>query len=294
MRLETAVDPAPAAGADFWHSLRRSRAAAAAATLLAVFFCVAAFAGQIAPRDPQKTSHHTLRPPSPEFWFGTDDLGRDVFSGVVHGARTSIAIGLAVALFGGIIGVLVGSAAGYAGGLIDDVLMRLTEAFLVPPRFFLALVVVALFGSTYCNLILVLSVIYWPLTARLVRAEVMSLRERSFVEAARAVGAGHARILLHEILPNALPLIVTKVVLMVGGVILVEAGLSFIGLGDANNMTWGYMLHNGQHFIRDAWWMLLFPTLAVSSLVFALNVLGDALNRALDPRARVDYLDKPA
>lgn len=268
-----------------WHSLRRSKAAVAGAAVLALFFCAAAFAGRIAPRDPQKTSAHTLRPPSSEFWFGTDDLGRDVFSGVVHGARTSIAIGLTVALMSGLIGVLVGSAAGYAGGLLDDVLMRVTEAFLVPPRFFLALVVAALFGSTYWNLVLVLSVIYWPLTARLVRAEVMSLRERSFVEAARAVGAGHARILFREILPNALPLIVTKVVLMVGGVILVEAGLEFIGLGDANRMSWGYMLHNGQHFIRDAWWMLLFPTLAVSSLVLALNVVGDALNRALDPKA---------
>ena len=293
MSLRTTDTRAPG-GNEFWHSLRRSKSAAAGAIVLAVFFCAAAFAGLVAPRDPQKTSGHTLRPPSAEFWFGTDDLGRDVFSGVVHGARTSILIGVTVALLGGLIGVVVGSAAGYAGGLLDDLLMRLTEAFLVPPRFFLALVVAALFGSTYSNLVIVLSVIYWPLTARLVRAEVMSLRERSFVEAARAVGAGHARILLHEILPNVFPLIVTKVVLMIGGVILVEAGLEFIGLGDANHMSWGYMLHNGQHFIRDAWWMLLFPTLAVSALVLALNVVGDALNSALDPKARGAYPDKPA
>ena len=122
----------------------------------------------------------------------------------------------------------------------------------------------------------------------------MSIRERSFVEAARAIGASHARIVFHEILPNAFPLIVTNVMLMVGGVILVEAGLSFIGLGDANYISWGYMLHNGQHFIRDAWWMIFFPTLAVSLLVFALNAVGDALNRALDPKSRLEHLDKPA
>ncbi len=262
--------------------------------LLAVFFFVAVFADTIASRDPRKTSQETFRPPSAEFWFGTDDLGRDVFSGVVHGARISLLIGVTVALLSGLVGVLVGATAGYAGGFLDDLLMRLTELFLIPPRFFLALVVAALFGSTFFTLIVVLIVTYWPSTARLVRAEVLSLKERNFVEAARALGASHQRILFHEILPNAFPLIVTNVMLMVGGVILVEAGLSFIGLGDANYISWGYMLHNGQHFIRDAWWMIFFPTLAVSLLVFALNAVGDRLNHALDPKSRLEHFDKPA
>lgn len=277
-----------------WRAFRRSSAAAAGGGVLALYFFAAVFAGQIAPRDPQKTSRETFRPPSAEFLFGTDDLGRDVFSGVVHGARVSLLVGVSVALLSGLVGVLVGSVAGYAGGLLDDLLMRLTELFLIPPRFFLALVVAALFGSNYFNLVAVLVLTYWPSTARLVRAEVLSLKERNYVEAARSLGAGHARILFREILPNALPLIVTNFVLMAGMVILVEAGLSFIGLGDSSHVSWGYMLHNGEHFMRDAWWMIFFPALAVSLLVLALNAVGDALNRALDPKSRIEHLDKPA
>jgi len=277
-----------------WRSFKRSRTAVAGLFMLALFFFVAVFAERVAPRDPQKASREALRPPSAAYPFGTDDLGRDVFSGVVHGARVSLLIGVSVALLSGLLGVLVGAAAGYAGGLLDDLLMRLTELFLIPPRFFLALVVAALFGSTYFNLVFVLVVTYWPSTARLVRAEVLSLKERDFVEAARALGASHTRILFHEILPNAFPLIVTQVVLMVGGVVLVEAGLEFLGLGDSSHISWGYMLHNGEHFIRDAWWMIFFPALAISLLVLALNAVGDALNRALDPKSRIEYLDKPA
>jgi peptide/nickel transport system permease protein len=236
-----------------------------------------------------KTSVQTFQPPSPEFIFGTDDLGRDVFSGVIHGARFSLSIGIIVALLSGLVGVLIGLVSGYAGGLTDDLLMRLTETFLVPPRFFLAVVIAAIFGSSFLALILVLSVTYWPMTARLVRAEVMSLKQRGFVEASRALGASPARILFHEILPNALPLIVTNIMLKLGGVIMVEAGLEFLGLGDANRMSWGYMLHSGQHYMRDAWWMVAFPSLAISLLILALNLVGDELNRALNPRLRTQH-----
>ncbi len=284
----------PAETWEVWRNFKRSRSAVAGLVLLTLFIFVAVFAGRLAPHDPQKTSNDTFMPPSFHFLCGTDDLGRDIFSGVVRGARTSILIGATVALFSTLLGVLVGLTAGYAGGLLDDLLMRITELFLIPPRFFLALVVAALFGSTLSTLIVVLCVTYWPSTARLIRAEVLSIRERSFVEAARAMGAGPARIVFHDILPNTFPLIVTNFTLMVGGVILVEAGLSFIGLGDANHISWGYMVHNGQHFIRDAWWMIFFPTLALASLVFALNRVGDALNHALDPKSRIEHLDKPA
>ncbi len=136
--------------------------------------------------------------------------------------------------------------------------MRLTELFLIPPQFFLALVVAALFGSSLFNYF-ILTVTNWTTMARLVRAEVLSLKERSFVEASKALGASPTRTLLHEILPNASPLIITKIVLTVGNVILIEAGLEFVGLGDANHISWGYMLHNGQHFIRDGWWIIAFP-----------------------------------
>lgn len=292
MSEETGDTHAPAGWAVL-SSFRRNRTAVAGVVVLTLYFLAAVFAGQIAPRDPQKTSRDSLRPPSAEYLFGTDDLGRDVFSGVVHGARVSLLMGFTVALLSVLVGVLVGSAAGYAGGFVDDLLMRLTELFLIPPRFFLALVVAALFGSNYFNLAVVLVVTYWPATARLVRAEVLSLKERDYVEAARALGASHARLLYHEILPNASPLIVTNFVMMVGMVVLVEAGLSFIGLGDSSRISWGYMLHNGEHFMRDAWWMILFPALAISLLVLALNAVGDALNRALDPKFRLGHLDKP-
>lgn len=269
-----------------WRSFRRSSTAFVGLALVALFLGAAVLADVLGPRDPMKTSAETFRPPSREFWFGTDDLGRDIFSGVIHGSRTSVSIGISVALLSGFLGALVGLVSGYAGGRAGDVLMRLTELFLVPPRFFLAIVIVAIFGSSYLTLILVLSATYWPLTARLVRAEVLSLKRRGFVEAARAIGASGSRIVFHEILPNATPVIITSIALKVGGIILLVAGLEFLGLGDANQISWGYMLHNGQHFMRDAWWMVAFPGLAISLLVLALNLIGDELNRMLNPKLR--------
>ena len=267
-----------------WRVLKHNKTAMIGVFVLILFFGAAVFADQIAPFDPLKTSNETFQSPSRKFLFGTDDLGRDIFSGVIHGAQTSILVGVSVALMSGLIGVFVGAVAGYSGGVWDDFLMRLTELFLIPPQFFLALVIAALFGSTLLNLILILTFTGWTTMARLVRAEVLSLKERSFVEASKAMGASPARILFHDILPNASPLIITKMVLMVGGVILLEAGLEFVGIGDANHISWGYMLHNGQHFIRDGWWIIAFPSLALAALVLALNVVGDWLNSALNPK----------
>jgi len=280
------------AAENLWRMLKHSKAAIMGAVVLMLFFSAAIFADQIAPFDPLKTSNETFESPSVKFLFGTDDLGRDVFSGVIYGAQTSILVGVSVAFLSGLIGVFVGAIAGYAGGAWDDFLMRVTELFLIPPQFFLALIIAALFGSSLFNIILILTITGWTTMARLVRAEVLSLKERSFVEASKAMGASPTRILFREILPNASPLIITKMVLMVGGVILLEAGLEFVGLGDANQISWGYMLHNGQHFIRDAWWIIAFPSLTLAALVLALNVVGDALNSALNPKTRSAYIDK--
>ncbi len=252
--------------------------------VLAFYLCLATFAGSLAPRDPLKTSASALQPPSREFPFGSDDLGRDVFSGVVHGARYSLIIGLTVAVLSGLIGAGIGLIAGYAGGWLDDVLMRFTELFLTPPRFFLALVMSAIFGSSFTNLIVLLSLTFWPVTARLIRAETLTLKQRDFILAARALGSSHARILRREMLPHLWPLLIITTVVRVGGVILLEAGLEFLGLGDQSRMTWGYLLHNGQHFMRDAWWMVVFPILAISLLLIAINVAGDELNRLLSPK----------
>lgn len=253
--------------------------------VLLCYFAALLFAPVIAPADPLQTSLTTLQPPSPAHWFGTDDLGRDVFSGVVHGARTSLLIGLTVALISSLLGLLIGVSAGWSGGLADDLLMRLTELFLTPPRFFLALVIAAIFGSSFSTLILVLSLTFWPMTARVLRAETLTLRERGFVEAARAIGATRSRILWREVLPHLLPLLVTSTAVRVGNVILVEAGLEFLGLGDQERITWGYLLHNGQHFMRDAWWMVVFPLLAISVLLVTINLAGDELNRKLNPQS---------
>ena len=281
----------PLSAGNFRRVLKHNKAVIIGVFVLTAFFGTAIFADRIAPYDPQKTSSETFQTPSQKFLFGTDDLGRDVFSGVIYGAQTSILIGVSVALLSGLLGVFVGSVAGYAGGVWDDFLMRLTELFLIPPQFFLALIIAALFGSSLFNLILILTVTSWTTMARLVRAEVLSLKERPFVEASKAMGASPARILFHDILPNAFPLIITKIILMVGGVILLEAGLEFVGIGDANHISWGYMLHNGQHFIRDGWWIIAFPSLALAALVLALNIVGDALNSALNPKARSAYLE---
>ncbi len=263
---------------------KRSRAALICLLALALYLIVAVFAGSIALSDPMKTSSATLQPPSRQFPFGTDDLGRDIFSGVVHGARNSMMIGLTVAVLSGLIGAGIGLIAGYAGGWLDDLLMRFTELFLTPPRFFLALVMAAIFGSSFTNLIVLLSLTFWPVTARLIRAETLALKQLDFILAARALGSSHARILRREILPHLWPLVITTTVVRVGGVILLEAGLEFLGLGDQSRMTWGYLLHNGQHFMRDAWWMVVFPILAISALLIAINVAGDELNRWLSPK----------
>lgn len=261
-----------------------STTARIALAIIALYLALAIFADVIAPRDPLKTSEASLQPPSRAFLFGTDDLGRDVFSGVIHGARISLIIGVTTALLSGLFGLLVGLMAAYFGGWLDDLLMRVTELFLAPPRFFLALVVAAIFGASALSLIVVLSLMFWPATARLVRAEVMSLRERNFIEAARALGASHWRIMRREILPHLLPLLIITTIVRVGSVMLIEAGLEFLGLGDQDHITWGYMLHNGQHFIRDAWWMIWFPLLAISLLLVAINLAGDELNRWLNPK----------
>ncbi len=271
---------------NLWRLLMRDKLAAIAIIVLGQFLLAAVLADFVVPFDPAKTSNDTFQSPSGRFLFGTDDLGRDVLSGVIQGAQTSILFGVFVSLVSGLIGITVGATAAYAGGLADDVLMRLTEFILIPPRFFLALVMAALFGTSFLYLVIILSFTYWTTMARLVRGEVLSLKERPFVEAAKAIGASPSRILVFHILPNALPVIITQMMLTVGSVILLQAALDFIGIGDADRISWGSMLHNGQHFIRDGWWMVVFPSLALALVVLSINILGDALNTVLNPKSR--------
>lgn len=245
---------------------------------------VAGFADVLAPYDPFAPIGPSLSPPSGEHLMGTDALGRDLLSGVIHGARTSLLVAGSTGVLVLVIGLLIGTVAGYCGGLLDDVLMRITELFQTLPRFFLVIVVIALFGAGLTNLILVLGLTSWALVARVVRAEVLSLSRREYVEAARASGASGTRIVLREILPNALPVATVYLGLLLAQVILLEASLGFLGLGDPSVISWGYLAGQAQEFLRVAWWLSVFPGLAIMWAALGLNLLGDAFTDLLGGR----------
>ena len=235
----------------------------------------------IAPGDPFRTVADPLLEPSGSHIMGTDNLGRDVFGAVVHGARTSMVVVLGVVVIASVIGLTVGIVAGYRGGWVDDVLMRITELFQSVPRFFLVLLIVALFGAGLDNLIYVLALTSWPTLARVSRSEVLSVRDRVFVEAARSIGATDRRIVLRHVLPNVLPTALVVIALTGSRIIILEASLSFLGLGDPTVMSWGYLVSNAQRFLRVAWWMSVFPGLAIAVAVLGINLMSDALNDVL-------------
>ena len=272
------------AGTGFWRRFRRQPAALIGSALLVALALIALGADRIALYDPFATSDEVLRPPSAAHPLGTDDLGRDLFSGVVHGARVSLLVGLVSALTATVIGVAVGGIAGFAGGLIDDALMRITELFQVLPRFFLVVVAIALFGPGLDRLVLTLGLTSWPVLARVLRGEVLSMRHLEFVRAAEATGASGARVLWRHLLPNVLPSAAVLLGLLFGQVLLVEASLGFLGLGDPNALSWGVLAGQAQGYLRVAWWLPLFPGLAITVAVLGSNLLADALSTALGGR----------
>jgi len=257
----------------------------AAAWLLATL-TAALFAPLLAGHDPYAGGDDALLPPlSPGHLLGTDDLGRDVWAETVFGTRVSLAVGLSTALVGSLIGVAVGAAAGWWGSLPDAVLMRVTEFFQTLPRLVLALIVIALFGPGIAKVIVVITVLAWPQTARVVRASVATLRSAPFVDAARVGGMPAGALVVREILPNVLAPVVVLAALDVATAILLESGLGFFGLGDPNLVSWGAMLNEAQQYLRSAWWMAVFPGAAIAATVLAFNRLGDALNAAARPRS---------
>jgi peptide/nickel transport system permease protein len=268
-----------------WTRFRRKRTALYGLLGAGVFVGVALLAPLLAPYG-MLDMGPSFQPPSAAHLLGTDSLGSDVLSNVIYGTRTSLIVGLCAVLTSTIIGLTVGSISGYFGGRADNVLMRVTEMFQILPQFFLAIIIVALFGSSIWNIVFVIGILTWPVTARLLRAEFLTLKKREFVEAARALGMSDFDLIVREILPNALPPIIVNASLQISGAILLEASLSFLGLGDPNAMSWGIMLHNAQEYFNRAWWMAAFPGLALFLTTLALNLAGDGLNDALNPRLR--------
>jgi peptide/nickel transport system permease protein len=227
-----------------------------------------------------------LPPGSPGLPAGSDVLGRNMMIGLAYGARVSLLVGISATLCSAFVGILLGAVAGYYGGLVDDLLMRVTEFFQIIPAFVLLMVLVAFLQPSLTSAIIGIALITWPNVARVVRAEFLSLRNREFVEAARTLGMRDTRIILTQILPNALPPIVVVSSMMVGNAILAESALSFLGLGDPNLLSWGSMIGGARSAMWVAWWTTTLPGLSIMITVLALNFVGDGLNDALNPRRR--------
>ncbi len=218
--------------------------------------------------------------------FGTDMLGRDITAGLLYGARVSLLVGVISTAVALVVGVLVGSVAGYCGGRIDDALMRVTEFFQTIPQLAMAVVIVAIFNPSIYSIVGAISVVSWPPVARLVRGEFLSLKQREFVQAAIVIGQRPLRIILAQILPNAMSPIIVSASFMVATAILTESALSFLGLGDRNMMSWGFMIGAARTMIREAWWMSVWPGVAILLTVLAINLIGEGLNDALNPQLR--------
>lgn len=254
--------------------------------LTLLFVLVALLAPWLAPHDPFRVVGQPLSPPTQPFPMGTDGIGRDVLSGVLLGTRTSLAIAVAVGVLTGTIGMLVGGVGAYVGGAIDDALLRLTELVQVLPRFFLAILVLALFGTGTDRLVVVLALTSWPLLARVVRSQVLVVVALPFVDAARASGARGPRILWRHVLPNTAPTAMTTLGVVLAQVILLEASLGFLGLGDPSTMSLGALAGEAQRFLRRAWWLSAFPGAAIVLVVLGVNLLIDAGSTARVPTRR--------
>ena len=267
-------------------ALLKNAAGAGSLAFLALVFALALAAPLLYPGDPLEMAARPFLWPGTDaaFPLGTDSLGRDVAAGLVWGARISLLVGVSAMLIGVCIGLVVGAVAGYFGGRVDDILVKLIEIFQTPPNFVLLVVIVSIAQPSIKTVIGAIALVTWPITARLVRAEFRSLREKDFVLAARGLGFGHARIIFLEILPNALPPLIVTSSVLVATAILMESALSFLGLSDPNVVSWGSMIGAGRELLRTAWYLSAIPGIAIMLTVLALNLLGDALNDALNPR----------
>lgn len=268
--------------------LVRSPLSAVGLGIVAVFVLVGLLAPALAPYDPlAQDLPNRLAPMSREHPFGTDTLGRDILSRLIVGTRISFTIGVVVTGISATAGTLIGLVSGYAGGWVDEAFMRLADIFLAFPSLILAMAIAAVLGPSLTNTMIAIAVVEWPVYARLVRGQVLSMREKEFVEAARALGVGHYVLLLRHVLPNCLAPVLVRMTMDMGGVILTAAGLSFIGFGaQPPTPEWGVMISEGRDYIMSHWWISTWPGLAIFTVVMGFNLLGDGLRDLLDPRLK--------
>lgn len=270
----------------FVYKFRTDFLALSGSVIVLVLFIVAVFSSYIAPYDPAAIDTKSLfLPPSLDHLCGTDDLGRDVFSRMVYGARISLTVGFVAVGIATVIGLVIGATAGYFGGWMDDILMRFVDLMLTIPTFFLILAVIAFLEPSIYNIMIVIGITGWMGVARLVRAEFLALKERDFVTAAKALGVSDAAIIFRHILPNAMAPVLVSVTLGVAGAILTESALSFLGIGvQPPTPSWGNILTLGKDNIEFAWWLSVYPGLAILITVLGYNLLGEGIRDALDPR----------
>lgn len=277
-----------------WKQFRKNRGGMVGLVTLVIFFTVAIFAPWLATHEnPDSTSWASINPiyasPSLKFPFGTDYLGRDVYSLTLMGSRASLIVGVVASVISMVLGTLVGVFSGYYGKVADEILMRFTDFFLVIPWLPLMIVFVMLLGASFTNVIIVIGITSWPSTSRIVRAQVMSIKEHTFIERARCVGASDTRIVIKHILPNVVPLIFANTILLIANAIFSESFLAFFGLGDTQVISWGTMLekaYNSGAFTSFAWWYIMAPGASILILIMAFYLIGDALDEILNPKLR--------
>ena len=264
----------------------RNRPALIGAAILATLLAIVLATPLLYPNDPFHLAGPPLQPPGARYLLGTDTLGRDVAAGIAYGARTSLLIGVGATLAAILLGAIVGGLSGYYRGPTEIVLMRLTEFFQTIPAFILAILIVAILSPSITTEIVAIAAVSWPGIARLVRGEFVSLGGREFVLACTGLGATDARIVFRHLLPNCTSPIIAVGSLLIGTAILIESGLAFLGLGDPNVMSWGLIISAGRAVLRSAWWICTFPGIAILLTVLGINLVGDGLNEALNPRLR--------
>lgn len=273
----------------FWRRFKKNRLAVFGGIIVFILFTIAILAPFIAPHGPDAIDvKHVLEPPSLQHPFGTDDLGRDILSRVIYGSRISLAVGFVAVGIATVIGIILGALSGYYGRWADTVTMRFVDIMLAIPTFFLILAVIAMLEPGIWNIMIVIGITSWMGVARLVRAEFLSLKEREFVLAARALGASDFRIIFRHILPNAMSPVLVSAVLGIAGAVLVESALSFLGIGvQPPTASWGNILTIGKDNIEIAWWISVFPGLAIFVTVLAYNLLGEGIRDSIDPRLKI-------